>query len=90
MKEQTIANKQDYCTSFPESLFGIDLSYCCKAHDLAYEVQIPKNEADIALFKCVYDSADGWLVVPSLLVAALMFTGVTAFGRRFYNQARMK
>lgn len=84
MKEETI----DYCTSFPESLFRIDLSYCCKAHDLAYETQVSKNEADIALFRCVYDSADGWLVVPSFLIAALMFAGVSLFGKRFYLKAK--
>lgn len=84
MKEETI----DYCTSFPESLFGIDLSYCCKAHDLTYETQVPKNEADIALFKCVYNSADGRLVVPNLLIAALMFAGVSLFGKHFYLKVK--
>lgn len=88
MKEQTTTDKQDYCTSFPESLFGIDLSYCCKAHDVAYQTQVPKNEADIALFKCVYDSADGWLAVPSLLIASLMFAGVSLFGSRFYKRSK--
>lgn len=86
MKEETT----DYCTMFPEGIPGWSWQHCCKAHDLAYETQVPKKEADIALFNCVYGSADGWLAVPSFLVAALMFAGVTAFGRRFYNQARMK
>ncbi len=75
---------QDYCTAFPENLFGKDLSQCCKAHDLAYETQTPKKEADVALFNCVADSGG----VGAYLVAALMFAGVSLFGMRFYKRSK--
>lgn len=70
---------KDNCTFFFEG----NWSHCCKAHDLAYEIQVPKTEADIALFKCVSDSG---YAVPSFLIAALMLTGVTLFGSRFYKK----
>lgn len=77
--EETI----DYCTLFPEGWW----QHCCKAHDLAYETQVPKKDADIALFNCVAESG---LTVPSFLIAALMFAGVSLFGRRFYNKAKQE
>lgn len=42
--------KQDYCSCSPDVLFGIDIGYCCKAHDEHYYHQdVSKEEADIQL-----------------------------------------
>ncbi|MNR49396.1 hypothetical protein D3C85_1687620 [compost metagenome] len=75
--------KENNCTLWPDAWY----SDCCKAHDLAYETQAPKTEADIALFKCVADSGYAF---PSFLVAALMFAGVSFFGYRFYKKYKIQ
>tara|TARA_R100001143_G_C3361359_1_gene136933 strand:+ start:14957 stop:15181 length:225 start_codon:yes stop_codon:yes gene_type:complete len=72
----------------PDSIFGIDLSQCCHAHDAAYTVQIDKNTADADLMKCIYESSDGILAIPSLVVAFVFFSAVSFFGSRFYNKRK--
>lgn len=76
--------EQDYCTLSPEGWW----KECCYQHDAAYTVQIDKNEADAALMKCIYESADGILAVPSLVVAFIFFTAVSFFGGVFYNKRK--
>lgn len=78
MKQQP----KGYCTAFPEGRWG----ECCKLHDLAYETQQPKHEADVQLFKCVADS-DGFGVG---LIAALMFMAVSTAGGLWYRKYRVK
>ena len=75
--------KEDHCTLFFEGSW----SHCCKAHDIAYETQVDRTEADIELFNCVRESSPESL---TSLVAALMFIGVSLFGSRNYIKARNK
>ena len=74
----------DYCTLSPEGFLGIDWSNCCHAHDASYTVQLDKNEADVELMKCIYDTA-GFYTIP---VAFIFFVAVSLFGSKFYNKAR--
>ena len=76
----------DYCTMFPDKIFSWDISYCCKAHDLAYTLQAPRREADLELFKCVSDSQP-YLAFPALMLGCIVYVGVRAFGKYFYNKA---
>ena len=77
-------DKVDYCTLSPEGWW----QSCCHAHDAAYTVQIDKSEADASLMKCIYESSDGILAVPSLVVAFVFFSAVSFFGGRFYNKRK--
>lgn len=74
--------KENHCTSWPEAWW----SDCCKAHDKAYELQIERAQADKELFSCVYNNADGFLIIPSFLIACLMYIGVRAFGWKYYKK----
>lgn len=79
MKENPSEN---HCTAWPEVYW----SHCCKAHDEAYTLQLDKAQADKELLSCVADSADGILVVPTIIVAWLMYSAVRVFGRAFYKR----
>lgn len=76
MKEDA---SQDYCTLFFEGSWSL----CCQAHDKAYEMQIPKGQADMDLYNCVRDSSSTFGIG---LVAALMFVAVSLLGKRFYKK----
>ena len=67
----------DYCTAFPDRVFGVDLAFCCWRHDLAYAFRDPKITADLELALCVSNAGLGW-------VGLLMLVGVTCFGWLFY------
>lgn len=71
----------DYCTLFPDRVFGVDLSYCCFRHDLAYAAFTDKIAADLDLARCVAEAGLGG-------IALLMLTGVTLFGWAFYPRKR--
>jgi hypothetical protein len=43
----------DWCTFWPDSLFGISWAHCCAVHDIAYTLNFDKLEADLALRTCV-------------------------------------
>jgi hypothetical protein len=68
----------DYCTLWPEGWWA----HCCQAHDLAYAAQSGKAAADSALWQCVATSGEP----ASWVIGAVMFVGVTVFGRRFYRR----
>ena len=74
----------DYCTLWFEGFW----SDCCKAHDLAYDTQIPRAIADADLVTCVALAAGtpgaAWVGV---LAAGAMFVGVRVFGWKFYKKA---
>lgn len=79
--------QKDYCSFFPDNIGNVDLSQCCKAHDEAYSLQLPKRQADVELFNCVKEAGDFsglWLI------AALMFAGVSVGGWWFYKRARVQ
>ncbi|MNX84582.1 hypothetical protein D3C86_1163890 [compost metagenome] len=70
----------NYCTFFPESVFGHDISGCCKAHDIAYTIGSDKEQADVELFKCVREHGYGMEAV-----GTMMFVAVSVFGIFFYK-----
>ena len=61
--------------------------HCCEVHDVAYETQVDKKQADINLYNCVLESSDS---VGIGLIATLMFITVTTFGGFFYRKSRKK
>ena len=75
----------DYCTLWLEGFW----SSCCKAHDLAYEVGVPRADADADLATCVALIAEtpggAWIAVTA---AGLMFVGTRLFGWKFYKPKR--
>ena len=81
-------DRVDYCTLSPEGFLGLDWQHCCHAHDAAYTVQIDKNTADADLMKCIYESSDGILAVPSLVVAFIFFSAVSFWGSKIYNKRK--
>lgn len=75
----------DYCTWFPEGWW----STCCELHDKAYTDQIGQYIADKALFICVATSGTNLFEVAiGVVVATVMFLGVRAFGKRYYNKLK--
>lgn len=70
-----LAEGVDYCTSWPDFVWGIDLRPCCAAHDLAYGTAgfFGSFQADVEFGVCIA-SAAGWGM------GALMFAGVATFG----------
>ena len=71
--------RDNYCTFFREGSW----SHCCEAHDVAYETQVDKKQADIDLYSCVKGSSPEAL---TWIVADLMLAGVSLFGSRFYKE----
>lgn len=67
----------DYCTLFPDVVFGKSLAWCCFRHDVAYGAYADKISADLELALCVSNAGLGW-------VGLLMLVGVTLFGWLFY------
>lgn len=80
--------KHNYCTMFPDVINGIDISECCKKHDIAYSEQIDKRAADIELYQCVkdLDKSDQTLQVVALVILA----GVWWFGRLWWYLSKTK
>ena len=75
----------DYCTFFPEGWWA----HCCAAHDAAYVAQVARDAADKALLQCVAASTSSpALAGVSATTGTLMYVGVRAFGRWFYNRAK--
>ena len=76
--------KDNYCTFFFEG-FSKEYTWteCCHKHDIAYELQLDKKQADIDLYNCVKDTSPEVL---TWIVAALMLVGVSLFGSRFYKK----
>jgi hypothetical protein len=72
----------DYCTNWPDRLFGKDWSQCCLAHDIAYALPGSKLEADLDLGRCVLDATGWWWM------AALMVAGVTVFGGSYWKSSK--
>jgi len=75
--------QENNCTLFPDSIGDWSWSHCCKAHDIAYELQVDKSQADVELYKCIAESGDTTIAV---VMASVVFAGVYLFGRYFYNK----
>lgn len=68
------------CTLWFDSLGPWNWGACCRAHDWAYAVGVPKALADATLERCVDAVLPGMGVV--------MWLGVTLFGGIWYALAR--
>jgi hypothetical protein len=71
----------NYCTGFPDVVFGVDLRPCCNFHDLAYAAHADKITADLNLALCVAHEGLGG-------IGLLMLAGVTLFGWAFYRKRK--
>jgi len=72
---------KDHCTFFPEGNWG---KTCCRKHDKRYEnKRLSKFQADILLYRCVRKKSN-------VVIASIMFTGVTLFGHYNYYKAQRK
>lgn len=67
----------DHCTLWPDRIGSLDWATCCLAHDIAYELALPRLQADLTLARCV------WEVSPPM--AMVMAAGVIACGWAFYK-----
>ena len=81
--------KADYCTNFPDKLFGVKFSYACYLHDRQYrnEVKFRKTrfKSNLDLWKDVYKifkregkGKIGWIV------GLVMFIGVTFISKKYW------
>lgn len=77
----------DYCTAFPESVLGTDISQCCKAHDDAYTLgsSYSRYNADVELFSCIQDAFPPYSIT-YLAIPFLMYAAVRTFGWWFYKR----
>lgn len=75
----------DWCTFWPDSMFGISWAHCCAVHDIAYTLDFDKLQADLALKKCVANEG-------AAAMGAVMFVGVFLFGGfvKIINNQRIK
>lgn len=73
----------DYCTFWPDRLFKYDWSTCCLAHDIAYELNLPRLTADLELGVCVSNTG-----VP--LMGGIMTIGLFIFGWVAYARAKRR
>jgi len=78
-------NDNNYCTLFPDKINGVDISKCCKQHDIAYSLQIEKKSADIELYNCIKDLEESNPFVQ--IIALIVFGGVWWFGRLWWYLA---
>lgn len=78
-------NRGDYCTCFPDNLFGIDYSIDCYEHDLDYSSKrkITRKQADLKLKKAVQEKfmkrnkkVSGWIISNLMYVGARLFGGL--------------
>jgi hypothetical protein len=66
----------DYCTLWPDKLWGVDYSACCAAHDLAYLTGANRLLADAELAKCVAQAGlpfTGFLMGGATTIAGWLF-----------------
>lgn len=74
----------DYCTLWPDRVFGLDYSHCCAQHDLDYAMGLEGLASDLRLASCVIETS-GWLT----LWATLMLIGVVLY-RVFLHRFRKR
>ena len=80
ISQKIISKKKDWCTSSPETWRGRDLSECCRAHDLAYEIgRIERSSADKSFRKCISKQT-------SFVLGWFMWSMVRVFGGSHYNK----
>lgn len=79
----------DHCTLFPEGWWGD----CCRQHDIAYDAQLDRLQADVQLLQCVVqtvpESLPDYTLIgggASLVIGLIMFIGVRTFGSFFFKK----
>jgi hypothetical protein len=82
---------EGYCTGWVDGFWG----YCCKLHDLAYEIGVERAKADWDLLMCVASSASSsgdawWMGLVALVMAILMFVTVRILGWLYYPHKKTK
>jgi hypothetical protein len=78
----------DYCTLFPDALFGVDYRYCCHLHDIAYGSLLNRNDADWDMYICILDQFPASQFILGLVIGTIMYMGVRLFGRTFYRMGK--
>lgn len=68
--------QSDGCTGFPEIIFGIDLTDCCYAHDLAWW-NSPGDlsvflQSNVELAQCFTEVGAWWLAIPAFLAVTII------------------
>jgi hypothetical protein len=81
--------KGDYCTWFPDRIFGVDIGLACYDHDAAYDIREYswKVKGDVALLKDVWTLGareKGWKNTVIKGTALLMFSAVSTIGNLFW------
>ena len=69
----------NYCTGWFDGVWG----HCCRAHDEAYALGLPKIAADLQLGECVAATGND-------LMGAAMALATALFGLPWYLRARRK
>ena len=85
--------KGDFCTWFPDKVFGVDIGLACYDHDAAYAAghYRLKWEGDKNLFRDVWEIGnrqEGWRGPAIKAVAGLMFAAVATVGNLFWLRSR--
>ena len=77
MSDVTVVDGIDYCTAWPDVIWGMDLRYCCAQHDAFYEQQ-----AALDLFAYLGAHWDLATCVASVSwgMAVVMFSGLVTVG----------
>lgn len=77
----------DGCTGFPEVIFGVDLTKCCLAHDLAWFSQ-PKGDwvawtiSNLELGVCFAQAGAWWLALPAVIAVSTVGLPLWLYKRR--------
>lgn len=88
-KEKGFNPKANYCTMFPDVMFGVDYRYGCYLHDRHYRNErknrLTREETDVQLFEAVryyFKKANKKLI--GIFWAFLMYVGVRIFNKRYW------
>lgn len=64
---------QDYCTLWPDRIFGLDYSHCCAAHDLDYAMGLEGLASDLRLAGCVIETSATLALWAGLMLMGVIF-----------------
>ncbi len=81
--------KGNYCTCFPDSMFGLYYGELCFEHDLDYSIQrnITKKQADLKLKKAVKEKfMEREKIFSGWIVSNLMYCGTRLFGGLYWKK----
>ncbi len=88
-KEKGFDPEANYCTMFPDVMFGVDYRYGCYLHDREYRNErkrrLTRDGADVLLFNAVryyFRKANKKFI--GNIIAFLMYFGVRIFNKKFW------